>query len=213
MKGFSLIAKPLFALTENQIKFVWTKQSRDVANLKQTLTSSLILSFPSEKKLILDTDASDHEVGAVLSQVQRGTEKVIAYYSRVLNKTERNYCVTRRELLPIVDLIKSFHHYMYWRKFLVCTVHASLRWLVSFKDLESQLARWAERLQQYDFEIVRGSRAHKNADGLSRRLYAGSKCKYCLKVEVTNDMEREEQIAWIILKEDVSEGRCSEEIN
>jgi len=52
----------------------------------------------------------------VLSQKQGGEEKIIAYFSRVLNKSERNYCVTRRELLATVSSIKSFHHYLYGRK-------------------------------------------------------------------------------------------------
>lgn len=66
--------------------------------------------------------------------------------------------------------LKTFHHYLYGRKFLIRTDHISLRWLISFKDLEGQLARWLERLQQYEFEIIhRKGQLHQNADGLSRR--------------------------------------------
>ena len=69
-------------------------------NLKQALSTPSILAFPrTDLPFILDTDASDHGMGAVLSQIQEGIERVIAYYSRVLSKAERNYCVTRRELL------------------------------------------------------------------------------------------------------------------
>jgi len=89
-----------------------------------------------------------------LSQKQDGVEKVISYFSRVLNRAERNYCVTRRELLSIVESIKAFHHYLYGRKFLVRTDHASLKWLLSFKDVEGQLARWMEKLQHYEFEVI-----------------------------------------------------------
>jgi len=121
---------------------------------------------------------------AVLSQVQEGEERVIAYFSRVLSKTEKNYCVTRRELLAIVDSVKFFHHYLYRRKFLIRTDHVSLKWLLSFKDLEGQLARWLERLQQYDFEVLfRKGRVHGNADGLSRRQCEMDGCSYCTKVE------------------------------
>ncbi|XP_019888240.1 uncharacterized protein LOC109611168 [Ooceraea biroi] len=49
-------------------------------------------------------------------QVQDGAERVIAYFSRVFSKTERNYCITRRELLAVVDAVKSFHHYLYGRR-------------------------------------------------------------------------------------------------
>lgn len=109
------------------------------------------MSFPQgEGEFILDTDASNHGVGAVLSQSQEGIERVIAYFSRVFNKTEKNYCVTRRELLAIVDATRAFHHYLYGRRFLIRFDHISLQWLMSFKNL-GQLAKWLERLQQYDF--------------------------------------------------------------
>jgi len=74
--------------------------------LKKRLVSSPILSFPYEvEKFILDTDASNHGIGAVLSQIQNGSERAIAYFSRLLSKAKRNYCVTRRKLLAIVDSI------------------------------------------------------------------------------------------------------------
>ncbi|KAL0128556.1 hypothetical protein PUN28_003711 [Cardiocondyla obscurior] len=60
------------------------------------------------RSVFLDTDASGIGIGAVLSQKQGDEEKVIAYFSQVLSKSERNYCVTRRELLAIVDAVKSF---------------------------------------------------------------------------------------------------------
>lgn len=191
VRGFSLIAKPLFCLTENLSKFVWTDQCEIAFNeLKERLMSSPILSFPNkEGQFILDTDASDHGIGAVLSQSQEGTEKVIAYFSRVLNKAERNYCVTRRELLAIVVSLKFFHHYLYGRKFVIRTDHISLRWLMSFKNPEGQLARWLEWIQQYDFEIIhRKGNLHKNADSLSRRPCLESNCSYCMKNEVKENV-------------------------
>jgi len=113
VRGFSLDAKPLYVLAENQTKFIWTEQCQEVLD-KRILTAASLLSFPSkEGKFILDTDASGHGIGAVLSQEQEGTEKVIAYFSRVLSKAKRNYCVTRRELLAMVQWIKYFHYYLY----------------------------------------------------------------------------------------------------
>jgi len=138
IKGFSSLAKPLYILTENKNKFIWEDKCQDAFDeLKRVLSSSPILSFPREEgEFILDTDASNIGIGAVLSQKQEGKEKVIAYYSRILNKSERNYCVTRCELLAIVNSLKFFRHYLLGRKVLIRTDHVSLKWLMSFRELE-----------------------------------------------------------------------------
>ena len=61
------------------------------------------------EKLILVSDASGYGIGGVLSQVVNSTEKVVGYYSRTLSKPERNYCVTRHELLAVLEYIKHYH--------------------------------------------------------------------------------------------------------
>ena len=105
----------------------------------------------------------------MLSQIQNGQEKVIAYASRKLSKSEQNYSVTRRELLAAVHFMKYFKHYLYGRRFTLRTDHGSLRWLYNFKDVQGQLARWIEILGTFDFEIChRPGTQHKNADALSR---------------------------------------------
>ncbi|GFQ68914.1 retrovirus-related Pol polyprotein from transposon opus [Trichonephila clavata] len=114
VKGFSLIARPLHRLTEHRRPFVWTEEC-EVAftSLKEALTSAPILSYPDpDKQFILDTDASHANVGAVLSQEIDGQERVIAYWSKCLSKPERNYCVTRKELLAIVKAVENFYSYV-----------------------------------------------------------------------------------------------------
>ena len=77
-----------------------------------------ILVYPDlVKKYILDTDASNHSVGAVLSQAQGGTEVVVAYYNKTLLTAEKNYCTTRKELLAEVKAINHFRPYLYGRAF------------------------------------------------------------------------------------------------
>ncbi|XP_020298143.1 uncharacterized protein LOC109862482 [Pseudomyrmex gracilis] len=103
----------------------------------------------------------------------------------------------KRELLAVVDSVKSFHGYLYGRKFLVRTNHALLRWLMSFRDLEGQLARWAEKLQQYNLDIQhRSGKLHKNADGLSRRPCVEFGSKYCVRVEEKEGKEAGNCLLW-----------------
>jgi len=62
-----------------------------------------ILAYPDPaKEYIPDTDASDRNVGAVLSQVQNGHEVVVVYFSKAMSTPEKNCCMTRKELLPVV---------------------------------------------------------------------------------------------------------------
>ena len=89
-----------------------------------------------------------------MSQIQEdGQEKVISYASKI----QQNYCTTMRELLALVVFIKHFHHYLWGRKFILRTDHASLKWLVNFREPEGMLARWLSVLSSYEFEhsIVR----------------------------------------------------------
>ena len=72
-----------------------------------------------EEKYILDTDANDVAIGGVLSQIQNGTERVIEYGSRLVNKAEKNYCVLDKELLALRYFIEYFGQYVLGRRFTV----------------------------------------------------------------------------------------------
>lgn len=72
-----------------------------------------ILAYPnSEGQYILDTDASNVGIGAVLSQIQAGEKKVFSYASKKLDCHQQRYRVTRRELLAVVTFINQFNHYL-----------------------------------------------------------------------------------------------------
>ena len=128
------------------------------------------MAYPQENgKYILDTDASEYGIGAVLSQIQDGKERVIAYASRSLNKAERNYCVTDRELLAVRYFTDYFRHYLLGRHFLVRSDHQALRWLFTLKNPKDRVARWIEILSAFNFSVeYRPGNKHGNADGMSR---------------------------------------------
>lgn len=164
------ISKPLTRLTEKGVSFVW---SADVENAFQTLKTALasppVLGHPSFEQaappFVLDTDASGVALGACLTQ----GDKVIAYASRALTKAERQYSVTKRELLAAVWGVQHFRQFCVGRRFVLRIDHSSLQWLFNFKNPEGQIARWLLILSELDFETVhRKGMLHKDGDALSR---------------------------------------------
>ena len=183
---FATVAKPLTRLTEKNILFHWGEdEEKSFLKLKELLISPPVMAYPvASASFILDTDASNTGIGAVLSQKIDDEERVIAYASRALTKPERQYCVTRKELLAVVYFCKYFKHYLLGNKFLLRTDHASLRWLKSFKEPEGQVARWLEVLDMFDYDLQhRPGRLHGNADAMSR-IPCGQ-CDQCHESPVT----------------------------
>ena len=177
---FASVAKPLHRLTAKGVPFSWTETEQAAfEQLRQFLLEAPVLAYPEPGvEFIVDTDASADGVGSVLSQVQNGEERVIAYFSKTLSPAERNYCVTRRELLAVVMAVKHFRPYLYGRPFRLRTDHASLKWLYKLKEPQHQVARWIEILSEFTFKLEhRAGRLHENADGLSRKLC--TECKQC----------------------------------
>jgi hypothetical protein len=172
VRDFAVLAAPLHDLIKNDRKFDWSEDAQlSFDALKGALTSPPILAMPTDyDEVIVDTDASDGAIGAVLSQRQDGVERVIAYASRALDRRERNYCVTRKELLAVVHFLKRFNQYLIGRKFKVRTDHAALSWLRHTPDPIGQQARWLEQLEEFDFTVEhRPGNRHANADAMSRR--------------------------------------------
>ena len=180
VKGFATTAEPLTRLTRKQTtKFECTEDAQIAFDkLKQAIMEATTLAFPyPDRDCILDTDASDVAIGAVLSQKIDGVERPIAFYSRVMSNTQRNYCPTRRELLAVVASLQHFRHYLLGNKITLRTDHHdSLKWLNTFRRPEGILARWIETLAEFDYTIEhRPGRVHCNADGVSRPV-----CKQCI---------------------------------
>ena len=168
--NFVQVARPLHKLTDANVKFVWTPECQSsFQKLKTLLSTAPILAYPDF------TDASNHDIRAVLSQVKDGVEHPVAYASRTLTKAERNYGkrereITRKELLAVVEYVKQFRHYLHGPKFRVRTDHAPLRSVRQVKEPEGQLARWIEFMSFFSYEIeYRAGQRHQNADALSRR--------------------------------------------
>ena len=114
VQGFAQVAAPLNALTNKGKEWMWTADcTHAFLELKKRLVSTPVLVMPQfTQEFILDTDASGEGLGAVLSQVIEGEEKVVAYASKTLTRTERKYCATRREMLALVWATHHFRPYL-----------------------------------------------------------------------------------------------------
>lgn len=171
--NFSKLISPLTALTRKGRKFVWTDECESAfTEIKNCLVAAPVLTCPDYNlPFVVQCDASGYGLGAVLTQTCEDGDKVISYLSRSLTKGERNYSVTERECLAVLWAIEKLRPYLEGVPFTVITDHHSLVWLQNLKDPTGRLARWAVKLQQYDFRIIhRKGKDHVVPDTLSRSV-------------------------------------------
>ena len=108
--------------------------------------SNVVYSYAFWGLFLLDIDASNVAIAAELPQIQDEAEFVISYGSHILEKTQRRYCTTRKELLAIVRLSREYRLYLLGRQFVMRTDRHSLTWLFRFKNADCYLSRWLEEL-------------------------------------------------------------------
>lgn len=172
ISGYAAIASPITDLLGKHDKFVWsTEANAAFEELKVRMTSAPVLSHPDfTKPFVIQCDASKTGIGGVLYQLDdNGDEHPIAFMSRKLNSAQRNYSVTEQECLAAVLSLKKFRGYVEGHDFKIVTDHASLKWLMTQKDLTGRLARWSLKLQGFRFEIEhRKGSANVVPDALSR---------------------------------------------
>ena len=152
-------------------RVVWEKFHQQAFDkLKSALSCQPILRLIDlDKEFILQTDASENGLGAVLIQMCDDERNPVAYASRKLSVAEINYSVIERECLAIVWAFKKFYQYLYGKHFRVETDHQPLKYMQSAKQLNSRVMRWAMYLQEFDFTVtsIKGS-DNVGADCLSR---------------------------------------------
>ena len=174
IRDYANTAAPLSDLTKKKLpkKVVWTAEcEKAFQTLKEVLCQSPILRNPDfSKAFILQTDASNRGVGAVLSQKDdEGSDRPVAYFSRKLLQREERYSTIEKECLAIKLGVEAFKVYLIGRPFTIETDHRSLVWLNRLKENNSRLTRWSLALQPYTFEVVhRTGVKNGNADALSR---------------------------------------------
>ncbi len=103
---------------------------------------------------MLQTDASDRGLGAVLAQVVGGEERPVLYLSRKLSKRETRYSTVEKECLAIRWAVLTLRYYLLGREFTLCSDHAPLQWLHRMKDTNARITRWYLALQPFKFKVV-----------------------------------------------------------
>lgn len=157
---YSDIVEPLNLLLKSDTPFDWTEtHDHAFAALKSELVSKRVLShFDATLPTIVTTDAPAVAIGAVLSQLQRDeTERPVAFASRILSSAERNYSVSEREALACIWACEHWHWYLYGRHFELRTDHSPLTTLLTGGGKgrrPMRLLRWADRLNEYSFNVT-----------------------------------------------------------
>ena len=179
IKGYANVARPLNLLVSgdnaNRKKALieWTEECQIVFDkLKDLCTSTPILAYANYRKPFqLQTDASDLGLGAVLYQKDENDhQRVIAFASRSLSNTEKNYPAYKLEFLALKWAITDrFHEYLYGGQFDVYTDNNPLTYILTSAKLDATGQRWVASLANYDFRIFyKTGKTNVEADALSR---------------------------------------------
>ena len=145
-------------------------------SLKVLLTQAPVLAFADPRvPYVLHTDASREGLGAVLYQDQGTGLRPVAFVSRSLSPSERNYPTHKLEFLALKwAVVDKLSDYLYGAKFEVRTDNNPLTYILTSAKLDATGHRWLAALSVYDFqpEVPAGSR-NVDADALSRREHEG----------------------------------------
>ena len=177
IRNYSTVAAPLTALTSTKQPFAWTPEANKAfATLKDRFTSAPILQMPdADRQFVVEVDASDVGVGAVLSQRAGEDNKLhpCAFFSRRLSSAERNYDIGNRELLAVKLALEEWRHWLEGSTvpFLVWTDHKNLEYIRSAKRLNPRQSRWALFFTRFNFTLsYRPGSRNTKPDALSRQF-------------------------------------------
>src|SRR5699024_8499583 len=156
--------------TVKEAEFAWGEAQETAFNrLKDALCESIVQVYPDfSRPFIVDADASEVGMGAVLSQCDdTGAERVVMIESRKFVPAESKWHIREKEALAIVWALQKFRPYILGASFVVRSDHSSLQWLLQAKS--GRLSRWAMELAEYVlFEIRhRQGRSHSNVDAFT----------------------------------------------
>lgn len=183
IQNAATLLAPLNSLLRKEAKWRWSQECQcSFESAKKALISSQVLvHYDPALPIRLIGDASAYGVGAVIAHVlPDGSEHPVAFASRTLTKSERNYAQVEKEALSLIFGVRHFHTYLYGRSFTIVTDHKPLTAILGPKNgipplAAARLQRWAWILSAYQYNIeFRPTGEHGNADGLSRLPIPGT---------------------------------------
>lgn len=166
-QGRSHVLAPLTALTKierKDFKKKWSTE-HDVAfeATKALVAQETLLVYPDPNvPFLIETDASDYQLGAVLKQ----NGKPVAFFSRKLTEPQRKYSVIEKELLSILETLEEFRQMIWGTKILIRTDHQNL----AHANIRSQrVLNWRLLVEDFKPEVVYyPGELNVEADTLSR---------------------------------------------
>ena len=138
------VLTPLTALVSKNATWQWTNvEQKAFDTMKRIISREVLLSYPNfSKPFVIHTDASNTQLGAVISQDNRP----IAFYSRKLNLAQTRYTTTERELLAIVETLKEFRNILLGQQIQIHTDHKNL----TYKNFNTErVLRWRLILEEF----------------------------------------------------------------
>ena len=175
VKDFAKVALPMNKLTRKDEKWRWEEQQQKAfKRLKGIFTTRPVLATPDlDKEFRVEADTSNFATGGVLSvKCKADLWRPVAFISKALNETERNYEIHNKEMLGVIRCLEAWRHFLEGArvKFEIWTDHKNLEYFMTSQNLNRRQARWALYLSRFDFMLkhVPGTKMGK-ADGLSRR--------------------------------------------
>lgn len=154
MPNLSTVSEPLRRLTDKDVPFEWTElHDQSLSSIKELMTAAPILKYYDVgKPVTIECDSSEVGLGAVLMQ----DSQPIAYASRALSQTEKNYAQIEKECLAIVFATDRFSQYIMGKEVTVLSDHKPLMTIFKKPILNSpkRLQRMRLRLQQYNVNVI-----------------------------------------------------------
>jgi len=197
IKDFTRVARPMNMLTRKDEKWTWgDSQQKAFEELKQIFTMKPVSAAPDlDKEFRVEADASNYATGGVLS-MKCSDEKwrPVAFISKSLSDTERNYEIHDKEMLMVVRCLEAWRHFLEGAviKFEIWTDHKNLEYFMKAQKLNRRQARWALYLSGFNFTLkhVPGSKMGK-VDSLSR------KPNWEVRVDKENENETLVKLGWL----------------